>query len=478
MEYKPLYGKAFDEGPVGIAVVSPDQHIVETNTTLQDMLDYSPAQISRLSLVDITDAADWVREKPLVEALFADRSCSFQMQKRYIRRDGGVLWGQLTAWVIRGSDGGVECALGMIEDITQRRTAETALRDSETRYRLLVETMTDGLTVKDAQGRITYANERFCQMLGYPLEELLGRPASDIHDWAGKRVFGQQSAERRRGLAEHYETTFLHKSGRSIHAIVAPQRLFAEDGRFQGSFAVVTDITARKHEEAERLERERALRRTLVNEVHHRIKNHLQGITGLLRGQATARPELAAPIDQAVSQVQSIAAVHGLLGKNDSEQVLLCELVEAIADSARTLLEAAVRPVVDMAVVCPVRITEHEAVPVALILNELLLNAVRHSGRGDPHAAVQLRLDAAGSAARVRIYNADSVLPAGLDIRSGARLGTGLTLVRSLLPREGAALELATVDGGVLAELRLTPPVITAPPGEPRRAPLSPPSSP
>ncbi len=197
-----------------------------------------------------------------------------------------------------------------------------------------------------------------------------------------------------------------------------------------------------------------------------------------MRGQATARPELAAPIDQAISQVQSIAAVHGLLGKNDSEQVLLCELVEAIADSARTLLEAAVRPVVDMAVVCPVRITEHEAVPVALILNELLLNAIRHSGRGDPHAAVQLRLDAAGNAARVRIYNADSVLPAGLDIRSGARLGTGLTLVRSLLPREGAALELATVDGGVLAELRLTPPVITAPPGEPRRAPLSPPSSP
>ena len=69
-------------------------------------------------------------------------------------------------------------------------------------------------------------------------------------------------------------------------------------------------------------------------------------------------------------------------------------------------------------------------------------------------------VDAAGTAARVRIYNPRGALPAGLDIAQVKGLGTGLTLVRSLLPREGARLNLRDADGGVLAELQLSPPVI------------------
>ncbi|MEJ2645291.1 MAG: PAS domain S-box protein [Gammaproteobacteria bacterium] len=471
-KHKLLYGRAFEDGPVGIAVISPDQRIVDTNRPFRDMLDYGPADITGLELADITYPGDWDRERPLVEALLDGRSSSLQMEKRYLRRDGSTVWGHLTAWIVESENGAERCTLHMIQDITQRRLADHALRQNDARYRLLVETMSDGLTVKDAQDRISYANERFCQMLGYRAEELLGRRADDIHDRASRRIFHRQAAKRRRGFSEHYETSFLHKSGRPIHAIVAPRPLFDEEGAFVGSFAVVTDITARRQEEAQRLQRERTLRTTLVNEVHHRIKNHLQGITGLLRSHATARPALAAPIAQAIGQVQSIAAVHGLLGRNDSEQVLLCELMEAIADSARTLLEATVRPIVEMDIVCPVRISEHEAVPVALILNELLLNAIRHGGHHDQDAAVQLRLDAVGTAARVRIYNPRGTLPAGLDLAQGKGLGTGLTLVRSLLPREGARLSLTDADGGVLAELRLSPPVITPLPACGRNGPV------
>jgi two-component sensor histidine kinase len=121
-----------------------------------------------------------------------------------------------------------------------------------------------------------------------------------------------------------------------------------------------------KQREAKRLADEAAHRDTLVREVHHRIKNNLQGITGLLRQFAQHHPETAEPINQAIGQVQGIAVIHGLQGGAVASSVRLCELTGVIATEIQNLWQTPV--ILDiLAAWQPRVIAENEAVPIALV---------------------------------------------------------------------------------------------------------------
>lgn len=82
---------------------------------------------------------------------------------------------------------------------TERKPVEEVLQESEQRYRMLVGTMNDGLAVMDKNMLLTFANDKFCQMLGYTRHELIGRPGTDLHDEANQRILEEQMARRRQG---------------------------------------------------------------------------------------------------------------------------------------------------------------------------------------------------------------------------------------------------------------------------------------
>lgn len=117
-------------------------------------------------------------------------------------------------------------------------------------FRLLVETMYEGLGVRDAAGRIVYVNPRLCEMLGYEPQEMLGRPVTAFLDEASKRRFEAELEQRPRGAGSSYESTMLRKDGRPIFTLQAGREILDRDGTFQGSFAVITDVTSLKEAEA------------------------------------------------------------------------------------------------------------------------------------------------------------------------------------------------------------------------------------
>ena len=129
------------------------------------------------------------------------------------------------------------------------RQAKEALRESEQRYRCLVETMNDGLLIRDENDVIVYVNERLCRMSGYSREEVVGCPLSRFLGDANRDLFEEESAKRRKGASDPYEITWEGKGGQRIVSIMSPQPLFDGQGRYQGSFVVITDITGRKKAE-------------------------------------------------------------------------------------------------------------------------------------------------------------------------------------------------------------------------------------
>jgi two-component sensor histidine kinase len=193
--------------------------------------------------------------------------------------------------------------------------------------------------------------------------------------------------------------------------------------------------------------------------VNHRIKNSLQGVAGILGSLAQRQPLLAPALDDVIGQVGSIALVHGLYGSASERRVSLCDLVAEVARNTETLWQTEIAVAVEHN--CPHCILdEREAVPLALVLNELLANACKHgAGKNEGEKpTIALEYAADYSRARVRITNPGR-LPPVFDFGKRLGLGTGLGLVAVLLSKEGASLDLTQQAAGVETLLSLTAPV-------------------
>jgi PAS domain S-box-containing protein len=121
--------------------------------------------------------------------------------------------------------------------------AEKSLRESEERYRMLVETMNEGLGMDDENGLLIYANERLCEMLGYSLNEIIGRPVSSFLDEKNKKMIQEQIEKRKSGEEASYRLEWIKKDGQKVITLVSPRGIFNSAGTYKGSFAVITDIT-------------------------------------------------------------------------------------------------------------------------------------------------------------------------------------------------------------------------------------------
>ena len=159
------------------------------------------------------------------------------------------LWGK--AGPIYDKSGNLIGAIESVRDMTEHRQVEDAIRKSEERYRMLVDTMSDGLIVRDKNGRISLVNEQFCRIWGAFENEIIGRRMEEFLDEANRAVFEAEMEKRKKGICAPYEITWTRKDGRKVTTIMSPRVIFDENGDFAGSFAVVTDITERKRAEGE-----------------------------------------------------------------------------------------------------------------------------------------------------------------------------------------------------------------------------------
>lgn len=210
-------------------------------------------------------------------------------------------------------------------------------------------------------------------------------------------------------------------------------------------------------ERLKRLAREARQRDALVREVRHRIKNHLQGVCGMLQGMVGEHPEGAHLLEKAIARVRAIAQVYGLQSGRRDARVRLSDLLQTTADYM-------VGPVSVICTLPPagkeVMLAAEEAVPMALVINELITNAIKHLTSPDIDRPIQVSMEIENGKSRIVITNAPAALPAGFDPASGKGTGTGLELLKALLPRSGATLSYRQEGDAVITELVLEPPVL------------------
>lgn len=192
-----------------------------------------------------------------------------------------------------------------------------------------------------------------------------------------------------------------------------------------------------------------------VREIHHRIKNNLQGLAGLLQQTTRRRPHPAAAMTSVAGQLHALAQVHGQQMRA-SGALPLGDLLAGLLADLSALHEAPLPFTRSGPTLARTRIGEADAVSVALVVAELAANAIVHALPGGT-ARAALNCDTSG--AELVVANPGR-LPVGFALDQTARATWGLGLAKALLPRRGATLSLVQVGDEVAATLRLAPPVV------------------
>lgn len=193
------------------------------------------------------DDLEFVQQQQSLSNLAEGRA---DLEYRFIRPDGRLRWFRFRSFPIRNEAGIIISRVGTLEDITERKQIELALQESEAKYRLLVETMRGGLVMFDANHKMVYVNDRFCELLARRRDELIGTSPFDHVDDANRALVIAQLERRRQLESSTYELAIQRPDGQQIYLLSQGSPLHDKAGNYNGGFAVVTDITAHKEAEA------------------------------------------------------------------------------------------------------------------------------------------------------------------------------------------------------------------------------------
>lgn len=376
---------------------------------------------------------------------------TYSAEYRLVRAEGGWRWTAARAVPRRDAAGRILEWIGANTDIEARRQAELGLLASEDRFRTLAEAMPHLVWQTDAAGRPDYLNHRWRALTGLDLSALAGSGwMAALHADDIARLAAAWATALTRGEDYDADARIRTASGgyRWHRVRAAPVR--DAGGRIRHWVGTCTDIEER-HQAEDRLREALAARERLLREAEHRIKNSLQMVAGLLRLQSGRVEEPAAreALEAATARVQAVAEAHRALQMSpDLRSVRLADMLRELAAGASVQL-----PGTDIRILAPEDLTldAERAIPLALILSELVADALRHER--PEGAAHPVRLEAWVEAGRLVVAVADG----GIGLPAGSSAGRlGATVVRALAKQIGA--ELATESAaasGTRVTLRL-----------------------
>jgi PAS domain S-box-containing protein len=454
----------FEEAPLAYQSLDESGVLLDVNAAWTRLFGYSPAEAIGHHIGEfLTEASRSVlaTEFPRFKASGAVAG----VEMAILRKDGTIRRIEVTGSIGRDACGHFRRTHCILTDLTARHAALAALRESEEKFRLLFEhaPLGIGLALPDSK-LIVDANPALCRMLGYSAEELAQKTLADITHPDDMAASQEGIANLQSGALPHYsvEKRFLHKDGHVVWTSAVGTAIRDAGGKLVYAMGIAQDISGLREAERLRTENLERQRDVLVREVHHRIKNNLQGVISLIEQLKRKQPAAADALEEAAVQVSTIAVVHGLHSRTLAAEVRPRQLVRAIADSVTRLTDSAIDSGESDAT--PGRewlLNARDTVAVALVINELIYNAIKHNG---PDGTVEVRYGGESGAFGVRVFNRPARLPPGFDFAAGHGLGTGLGLIASLLPRQGARLAIRQFADGVEAHLQLSHPCASAMP--------------
>lgn len=443
------YRSMFENAIEGIFQSTPDGRYITANPALAKIYGYdSPDEvISHLTDLEHQLYVDPNRRAEFIRLIRENGSVS-EFESPVYRQDGSIVWISEKAYGVYDSQGNLLYYEGLIEDITERKKAETALQEQFHFLQVLIDTIPAPVFYKDMQGAYTGCNTAFEKALGLTKEEIMGKTVYDIApQHLADKYYEADKILLRQGGFQTYEGAFIYADG-SEHEVIFNKTTFLKaDGTTGGLVGILLDISERKRTEA-------ALR-VFFHAVSHDLRNPVLGMLMVLRNLQNQTGEnisisrsilerMIQSSDRQLNLINSLLEAHvsevqGILVKGDPLQ--LSTLVEgAIADLEPMLAKNQVT----LRNLFPADLPLVNADPMQLwrVFTNLIANAIKHN---PPGLCITLKATAEGDKIHCVVQDngvglapeqcdsAFDLYRRGVDARNSLSLGLGLYLCRQII---------------------------------------------
>ncbi len=241
----------FEGSAVAMSLTDPDGKLLRVNAAYCQMLGYSEAELARLNFYEFSHPADLPGNREGVQRLLSGQQSTFRMEKRYIRKDGRVIWGDMSTAVVRDANGRPLHMVTHVQDITERKQAEEAIRERERLFQDVIDGSPSPIFLKDRDGKFITINASLERMLGMSREDIIGKTDYDI---APREVADAWRTNDKQVMATGKAIQIEERADlRDGHHIFLANKfpLVDAEGRTYGVGAIGHDITERKRAEEE-----------------------------------------------------------------------------------------------------------------------------------------------------------------------------------------------------------------------------------
>ena len=437
---------SFDDAAVGMAHIGPDGRWLRANDMLCAMIGYARDELLRMTFQDITHPDDLATDLASAHRLLAGEIATYALEKRYFRKDGQIVWVNLTVSLVRKADGSPDYFVCVIDDITSRKRADIALAESRSRLAGVVNSAMDAIISIDARQNVVLFNtaaERLFQraaadVVGQPLGLLLPQRFGDVHihhvdAFAKTGVSNRTMASLGPLAALRADGAEFPIEASISQTVVRGEKLFT---------AILRDITERKRAED--------TQRLLLAELDHRVKNTLANVQAIALQTLSATADPASFVESFSGRIQALGRAHSLLTRSSWQGADLATLIkdQLTVDSTDT----------DNRVSCigpQVQLEPQAALHLGLVLHELGTNARKYGSLSQPAGSLTTEWSVTGDGAvpelRLRWLESEGPL-----VVAPAKRGLGSILIeRSMSHALGGAARLDFAPTGVVCEIRL-----------------------
>jgi PAS domain S-box-containing protein len=440
-EQNQRFAATYEHATVGIAEVDAQGRRLRVNEAACAITGRSRAELIGGSVFNVLHSEDRDDDVNQYQRLVAGEIDRYAIEKRIVRKDGSVIWVSVMCSSVRDAAGKFDYGLRIFEDITERKIVEEKLRERERQLRELLEGLPAAVYATDTRGQVTFYNQAVVELSGH-------RPELGSDQWPaawplyrpdGTPLPYEQSpmamALRENRPVRGAEAVAERPDGTHVPFIPYPTPLHDAAGRLIGAVNVLVDVSERKQAET--------AQKVLLDELNHRVKNNMQMLHSLLRAaqRQTGSVEAQVVLADASQRIAAMAAAQQVLYDADHPTNYDSkDFIAAVCSTARQSLGKTV----DIAwEACSAELPNDSAMPLALILNELLTNAAKHGAKGREGASIKVGLTRDPDAFVLHVEDDGE----GFDLREARRRSSGLGLVTGLARQLGGTFNVERTPG-------------------------------